>query len=370
MKLIQFADYFNEFTGNPMQVYANLMKQKKFDVHVFSSDKIPTPAGYDDCNSIVKIHRFKGKIFGAKCIFPGVIPFFLSEVKEEDIVHAHVLGFFSVFVAGYMKFFKKFKLVITTDYDVEGKQNFFKRLFNYFFFVIPAKKADVLLPFAEKEKIFLNQRFGFDKKKMVVLPIGIHYNKFIKHKNNFLRKKFGLENKFVLLSVCYLSRKKNIEMMLSALNEIKNKNIVLLHIGGHSDSEYKKELDKMVSGMNLEKRVLFLGGKNVDELSQLYSLGDIFINSGFNESYCIPIIEAMASGLPVLTTRVGVAEEAIKDEKNGFFIESKKELKEKILFLFNNPETRKKMAEENINFSKKFEWKKIINDLEKIYLAL
>jgi len=370
MKIIQFADYYNEAAGNPMQMYATLLKKRNFDVYVFSSDKIPSEIVSEDKKSIIKIHRFKGLRIKSKCFFLGVIPFFLSNVKKEDIVHSHVLGFYSTFVAGYMKFFKKFNFVLTPDFDVMGKkQNFFMRLFNYFFVVVPARKADLILPFTEKEKKVLIERFGFDEKKMKVLPIGVDWNKFRKTKNNELRKKLGLENKFVLLSVCYLSRKKNLEMIINSINELPE-NTVLVHAGGIADKEYKKELDKLISHLNLQSRVLFLGNKTLEELTQLYSIGDVFINSGFNESYCIPIIEAMASGLPVLTTKVGVAEEAVHQGKNGFLIESASQLKEKMRFLYVNQNLIKQMSENSLVVSKSFDWKNIIIELERNYLSL
>ncbi|MFH1663564.1 MAG: GNAT family N-acetyltransferase [archaeon] len=370
MKIIQFADYYNEITGNPMQLYANLVDKKKFDVEVFCSDKIPTKVPFDDSKSSLKIHRFKGKIFGAKCFFPGVIPYFFFNVKKNDLMHAHVLGFFSVFVSGYMKFFKKFSLVVTPDFDVMGKkQNIFLRLFNYFFVVVPAKKADLLLAFTEKEKNALIERFGFAEKKIKVLPIGIEWNKFRKEKNTVLRKKLGVQKKFVLLSVCYLSRKKNIEMIINSLKELPEQ-AVLVHIGGQPDKEYKKELDELILRLNLRQRVLFLGNKTLSELTEFYSVGDVFVNSGFNESYCIPIVEAMASGLPILTTKAGVAEEALEEIKNGFFIESKKDLAEKTILLLENPLLMKQMSENNDVSSKKFDWQKIISNLEQFYLSL
>ncbi|MBU2476713.1 glycosyltransferase family 4 protein [Candidatus Micrarchaeota archaeon] len=370
MKIVQFADYYNEITGNPIQVYANSIKQKNYDVFVFTSDETPNKTGFDDTKSTIKIHRFRGIRFGSKCFFPGVFPSLLFKIKKEDIVHSHVLGFFSTFIAGYLRFFKKFKFVLTPDYDVLGKkQNFILRLFNHFFFVIPARNADLLIPFTEKEKEVLKERFGFNEKKMKVLPIGVEWKKFRKEQNLGLRKKFGLEKKFVLLSVCYVARKKNLEMMINSLKGLPE-NIVLVHAGGHPDAKYKKELDELILKLDLQKRVLFLGNKTLNELTQIYSIGDLFVNSGFNESYCIPVIEAMASGLPVLTTKVGIAEEAVIEGTNGFYIKTEQELTEKIIFLFNNEEKRKKISKENISVSKNFDWQNIINKLEQIYLSL
>ncbi|MDO8633703.1 MAG: glycosyltransferase family 4 protein [archaeon] len=336
MKIIHFADYFNELTGNPIQVYANEFKKKGFEVEVFTSNMVPTPAGYDDAKSAIKIKRFKGVRFFSKCFFPGVIPYFLSNVKENDIVHAHVLGFFSTFAAGYLKFFKKFKFVLTADYDPMSKeQNFLLKAFNYFFFVVPAKNADLVLCFTQKEKEKLVKRFNLSEKKIRVLPIGVYWQYFNKNKGKSFRKILGLENKFVVLSVCYLYRKKNLEMAISILKYLKEE-VCLVHAGGWPDLEYKKYLEELVKQSNLENRVFFLGDKKIDEIVKIYSLADVFVNTGFNESYAIPVLEAMSSGLPVITTKVGVGKEIIKENENGFFIENKKDLLEKTRFLFEN----------------------------------
>lgn len=371
MRVIHFLDYFNEFTGNPSQVYANEMQNLGHTVEIFTSDKVPTPSGYDDSKSQLKIRRFLGIRFFSKCFFPGVIPHFFSKVKENDVVHAHVLGFFSTFVAGYMKFFKKFKLVITADFDPLGKkQGFLKSFFNYFFFVVPAKNADAIICFTNSEKKELVERFGISEKNITVLPIGVYYGEFQKVDSLKLKKQLGLDKKFVLLSVCYLSRKKNLEMGLNALQKIGKEEVVFMHVGGWSDLEYKKELDELVQELGLKNRVYFLGEKKLQEIKGYYKAGNIFLNLGFNESYAIPVLEAMASGLPVVSTKTGIGFEIIVEGKNGFFAQNSNEASEKISFLEKNPLQCQKMGKNNVVLAKDFDWKKIIAKLEKIYMSV
>jgi glycosyltransferase involved in cell wall biosynthesis len=368
MKIVQLADYYNERTGNPISIFTRSIKERGHNVQVVTSDQQHNPACEADSQSSVRVYRFRGLKVGNKSFFPGAIPFLLRQ-SEKTIIHAHVLGFFSTFIAGYLKTVKKYKLVLTPDYDVKGKkQSFFKRLFDYFFFVLPARNADIVIPFTQIEKETINQRFGIKQEKMRTLPIGIEWKKFQK-KETKLKKKLGLEKKFVLISVCYLSRKKNLEMSIKALNHL-GEEAVLIHVGGISDTEYKKELDQLICQLGLTKRVIFVGKRDLEDIIKYYAISDVFLNTGFNESFAIPIIEAMAAGLPVLTTEVGIAPEAIVQGKHGFFIESEKQVAEKLKWLINHPQERKNISHENRQRAKDFDWTRIINQLEKIYLTL
>ncbi|GEM_PF-4360205 len=369
MKITHVADYFDCRTGNPLAVYAKRLSEKGNNVSVLASNIPEKPGTIDDSKAGARIERFNAVRVGTKAIFPSLFPRLLF-ARDLEIVHAHVLGFFSLFASALLKPLKKYRLVVTPDFDVSNpKAGFPKSILVWLLMKFPLQQANLILPFTELEKQELHSRFRVPLEKMRVLPIGINYAGFQEKPGRDYRKELGLQKKFVLLGACYLQQKKNIEMALEALEELPEE-IVFVHAGGFPDAAYKKKIDGIIEANSLKGRVFFLGNKTIEEMPAAYKCADVFVQTGFKESYCIPIIEAMAAGLPAITTKVGVANEAIEEGKNGFFIKNSAELKEAVAKLWKNPASRKAMAGANSKKAKQFDWEKIISDLEWEYKRL
>ena len=82
------------------------------------------------------------------------------------------------------------------------------------------------------------------------------------------------------------------------------------------DKEFHKELQEMGKGLDIE----FLGWISRQEISQVYQKADIFVLPSYSEALGMVIVEAMASGLPVIATKTSGAEYLIKDKKTGFLV--------------------------------------------------
>jgi glycosyltransferase involved in cell wall biosynthesis len=366
MKIIEIADYYNNKTGNPLSIISESLKKKGFDVTVVTSNIEIKPnkmTKQEDQKSIVPIKRFKAIKIGSKAIFLGAIPFLLKQEKNT-IIHAHVAGFYSPFICAIIKKIIGFKLVITSDFDTQGKTTGLLKTYYDLLFGWPLNQADIVLCWTKNEKETIHKRFKVPLKKMKIIPIGYFQKKITPN-----TKKIDKDN-FVVLSTCFLSRKKNIEMIINAIKKTRDKKITLLHAGGISDLDYKKELDTLIKKNGMETQVTFLGKKNIDEIYKEYPKADIYVNSGFRESYCIPIIEAMASGIPVISTKTGIAVEIIKEGQTGFFIENETELAETITLLKKNRTIGKSIAQNAKKEVKKFEWNKIIKRYETLFKSI
>ena len=117
----------------------------------------------------------------------------------------------------------------------------------------------------------------------------------------------------------------------------------------------------------MENQVFFLENVSMDELATIYKLADIFIYPSFFEGFGIPVIEALFSGTPVITSNVSSLPEA--GGKDSVYInpESFEDIKSKILFLWNNESERKRRAEKGLEFVQKFNDQKIAIELMGIY---
>jgi len=117
----------------------------------------------------------------------------------------------------------------------------------------------------------------------------------------------------------------------------------LLIIG---EGELKTNLIKLRSELGLDDRVLFLGHR--DDIPSLLNLMDIFVLSSRLEGCSISILEAMASGKPVIATSVGGNPELVLEGKTGLLFPSAEpeKLAETVIQLLKDEKLRKRMGEE------------------------
>jgi len=96
---------------------------------------------------------------------------------------------------------------------------------------------------------------------------------------------------------------------------------------------------------------------------------DIFVLPSLSESFGIVNIEAMASGLPIIATKVGGIPEIIKDGENGFLVEPKnpEQIAERILYLLSNNNIRRSISFNNKEKAKNYSWDLIVNKLIAVY---
>lgn len=94
---------------------------------------------------------------------------------------------------------------------------------------------------------------------------------------------------------------------------------------------------------------------------------DIYLNPGRYEGFCLSLVEAMSQGLVPVTFPIGVAPEIIRNGKNGYIIQSMKEMEGRISYLVSRPHLRGKMAEEAIKTAASFHPRKIVEQYTAVY---
>lgn len=366
MRVLQVSDYYHSGDGHPMNNITERLFSRGYDVKVYTSTLSVTPDGDKDSPSIETL-RFRGFKIAGKAVYLGVIPKLLLQ-RNPDVIHSWVSGFFSTFVTGYLKKIKRYPLVVVADFDIAGPDpSLLKKPYFWLYIKIPTNMADVILTFTEQEKEELSKRFGIKKEKIEVLPIGINYEKFSSKPKKNMRKELALEGKFIVLNVSYVVPKKNLEAIIKAIGAIGYEDLVFLHVGNVLDREYKKTLIKLIEDLKLTDQVKFIGKIKRDELYDYYKIADVFVQTGHKESYAIPILEAMASGIPVITTKVGIAYNVIKDGETGFIIDDEKEIADKISLLIDDTQLRKEIGARSKMVAKEYDWNLIITKLESIY---
>ncbi|MCB2294150.1 glycosyltransferase family 4 protein [Clostridium algoriphilum] len=192
-----------------------------------------------------------------------------------------------------------------------------------------------------------------------------------------LRAEYGLQNYKTILYVGRLTPKKGTHIVLEAMNSVmkSHPNTALMIIGSkwygrNQPTDYVKSLKRL--SKELPGPVIFTGFLNPKEIPKYYSIGDIFVNmSQWREPLARVHYEAMAAGLPIITTNRGGNSEVMEEGVNGFVMndyENPKVLEKNIVRLLDNKdlalsigENGRKLAEEKYSFNR------LANDLLKLF---
>lgn len=153
-------------------------------------------------------------------------------------------------------------------------------------------------------------------KKVFNLPgVGVELEKFkLALVLQTKRKELQIpDNAFVLISVGELNKNKNHQIIIEALNQLKNKNIYYLICG---EGKNEENLTKQISEYKLNKNIKLLGFRN--DIAELYKVSDVFVFPSKREGLGLAAIEAMAAGLPIITSNVHGINDYSTHNETGF----------------------------------------------------
>jgi glycosyltransferase involved in cell wall biosynthesis len=176
--------------------------------------------------------------------------------------------------------------------------------------------------------------------------------------------KYDLPTSKIALFTGRLISEKGVEYLIKAASKING------HVLIAGDGPQKEKLKKMVTDLKL-KNVKMLGHFDYDVLIKLYYLADVFISPAvWDEPLGLTIIEAMASGTPVVVTRRGGVTMAVKDGVNGFYVRSRNatDIASEVNRLFANPTLAEKMGKKAREVVlKRFTWTDIAKRFDPVY---
>lgn len=121
-------------------------------------------------------------------------------------------------------------------------------------------------------------------------------------RNQIVREKYGLPESYLLFAGT-LEPRKNISRLLEAFAQGRAREVLKLVITGKKGWLYEK-IFETVKRLNLEERVMFTGFVDDDDLPCVYSMARVFVYPSIYEGFGLPVLEAMACGVPVVTSDV------------------------------------------------------------------
>ncbi len=197
-----------------------------------------------------------------------------------------------------------------------------------------------------------------------------------------LRRRYGLEDKKVVLYTGKIRESKGVGLLWAAMKEVfrQDAQAGLVMVGG-TGFGYKRADKKTEFLGRLQKeiepyrdRVWLLGFVPPQSMPPIYLLGDVFAApSQLEEGLGMVLLEASSSGLPVISTRQGGIPEVVIDQKTGLLLREKdnvSELSDKILNILKHPEYGRELGKNAEHMVDHFPWPQIARTTEKLYDSL
>ncbi|MCL5072417.1 MAG: glycosyltransferase family 4 protein [Actinobacteria bacterium] len=364
MKILHITKKYPDIMGGDSTVVESLekyQKKKGHQVYILTSNcdeikKSPQVTKYALKIDALYLDRINLNRIISLFILLFYSFFYLKKIKP-DIVHSHSpeLGFILSFAC------KLYGIpVINTCHGVTFSDK------NYSF--IKRKLEEFFLKYGYFKKIItVNASSLKDFKKSNInnvdyLPNGVDLDEFQK-------KRHKINKKVIFLFVGRVEADKGLSYLIDAADRLKRieKNFELLLVGTGIDQNFFQDL---VNELNLSDYIKFLGKKNKDELMACYYNADVFILPSLHEGFPMTILEAWAAELPVIVTDVGGIRTICINKENALIIPPKnpEKISAAMTELIKDKELRRKLGKNGRSLvEEKYNWGKIIKDVDKIY---
>ena len=180
-----------------------------------------------------------------------------------------------------------------------------------------AKYTDVLITI-NTEDYEIAKKFKVNRIEYVP-GVGIDTDKFKNIEVNRTEKRESLgvsEDDFMIISVGELNKNKNHQVIIRAIAKLRNEKIKYVLCG---QGPLETELRELAKELDVENQVKFLGFRK--DVPDLMKVADLFAFPSYREGLSLSLMEAMASGLPVVCSEIRGNTDLIEDGKGGYLVE-------------------------------------------------
>ncbi len=184
-----------------------------------------------------------------------------------------------------------------------------------------------------------------------------------------VRRKYNLSKKNYILCVGTVQPRKNYQMLIRAFTPLANKVPHHLVISGGKGWLYD-EMMAEVARQDLMDRVHFIGFVDDADLPALYSAATLFAMPSLYEGFGLPLLEAMACGVPVLSSNVSSLPEVVGETAVQLSPYDQQPWSQTLLDLLANPHARQQMITEGFRQIRQFTWEQSASQLLQIYDSL
>lgn len=364
MKIVQVVAYYPPHIGgmeNCVKEISERLAEKGHEVEVYTSD-IGCKKHKRSPTNNPSVHYLISWEFAHTAIIPYLF-FQLLKVPRDLIIHVHVAQAIIPEIVFLISKIKKIPYIthIHADVGPSGKLGFLLPFYKKVFLKRILNSASKIIVPTMDYVYLIGKKYSIPKTKICRIPNGVN----LKYFRNVSTE---LHNPVRLLSVGRLSKPKNIPLLIESfkLITVNSQKKVELHIVG--EGEERKRISDLIKKEGLENKIFLHGSLLGKDLYDIYSYSDIFILTSECESFGLVLIEAMASGLPVVVSNITSVKNIITNNVTGLVVnQTPEDFAQAVEKLLDNPGLRIKIIRNGLKEVKKFDWNKIVRKFENIY---
>ena len=327
-----------------LSLYSELIKKnKKKNFLIIYTSFADVKKYFNYSNVKFKKNTFSQDTYIKKLISTIYIYFYiLLNSKEVKSIEYFTLPFLKI---------KKRKAFFTIHdlRRIKFSNNSVKKLAYKIFFNFFLKKADIIIVVSKAIKTEIYSYFSDLKVRVIYNTINLKLFRQISKKDlNVVKKKYKLPSKF-LISVGHQETRKNYLRLIRAikiLNEDRQK-INLIIVGQRANETYN--IKKLIDKLNLSSRIKIFENLNDHELRCFYKLSNLFVFPSIYEGFGIPILESMASDIPIVLSDTEIFKEITLNKYIYFDPYDPLSIATKIKYVLSDKNLRNNM----VNFGKK-----------------
>lgn len=358
MRIGIFTDTYPPYingVSTSVKMLEQALKEKGHQVYIVTVNTKNMKYIYENDGKTIRIPGIPTGIYDYR--LTGIYPIrVINKIKKWnlDVIHSHTefgVGTFARIISKqfgiplvhtYHTMYEDYVHYITHGYFDKSS----KKLVEYFTKFYCDKTASELIVPSKKTYNLFKEKYKCDK-NIYIVPTGMDIdnfdvNKLKQSKIQELKNKYELNNSFVILYVGRLAEEKNIEFIINNQYSLLKKypNLKLLIVGNGPDMEKYKKLCKK---NKIESSTIFTGAVPRDDMPYYYALGNVFVTASITETQGLTVIEAMASGIPVVAINDESFSNTVIDGLNGYLFNKKNDYLKKISTLIENQEIYDKM---------------------------
>jgi glycosyltransferase involved in cell wall biosynthesis len=298
---------------------------------------------------------------------------------KPDIVHTHAakagaLGRKAAYELGVKQIYHTFHGHVFHSYFGKIKTNIYKKIERNL-----AKKSTKIIAISEIQKQELSEVHKIcSKEKIEVIPLGFDFRKFYENqteKRKDFRKKWKIKDNEIAIGIIgRLVPIKNHVFFINVINKVISKSNTSLRIFVVGDGEEKENIIRKVSAHNLEysiddKIATIQFTSWIKEIDEVNAAMDIICLCSLNEGTPVSLIEAQASGKPIVTTRTGGIENIVVENKTALISDNNdlNKFTENLMSLIKEKDKRTLFSELAIKKSKDFDYSILVKNIKRLY---
>lgn len=233
------------------------------------------------------------------------------------------------------------------------------------------RRADKIITVSESERKNIIDFYKLPPEKVDFTYNGVDFGKFNKKFSPEEIEKIKLSYKLhvsrYMLYIGTFQPRKNIPVIIESIKDL---DIKLVLAGNRNAHNFDRRIDEGIEKYNLQDKVIFPGWIDEEDKPALLQAADCFVFPSLYEGFGIPIIEAMAAGIPVVCSDIPVLREISGDAALFCDPKNSQSFAENISKILDDENLRNNLIEKGRNAAQKYSWQKTAEKTLEIYKLL